>query len=158
LLGPGVGIGFGVCLYGQDIDTVGWPACGEIDATEVALAPPLYTVRFGTRSRLLRWIPDLRDLAGPPLVDRWAEHVLESEAGRISWGVDGQTYHTAEASDPRAAAGWPFDQPFVVTIVLIIGSHLSGPVQLETWPRAASGADVDAYAIVDFIRFEQRAS
>ncbi|WP_225437295.1 glycoside hydrolase family 16 protein [Arthrobacter sedimenti] len=156
LIGPGHGLGVGVCLYGADIDAVGWPACGEIDATEVAVArseQPFGSLHgpgySGSAPLSATW-------SGEPLVDRWAEHVLEWEPGRLSWAIDGEIYHTAESADPRATGGWPFDQPFFITIVMTVGSHLSGPVNESTWPQDSSGAAVDPYFAVDFIRFEQR--
>ncbi len=158
LLGPGEGIGFGVCLYGADIDQVGWPACGEIDATEIALARPgspfasLHGPGYSGGSPL--------STTGevPSLVNRWADHVLDWEPGRFSWSIDGEVYARAEATDPRAAEGWPFDQPFFLTMVLTVGSTLSGPVNEATWPRDAAGDPTDPYAAVDFVRFEQRAA
>lgn len=156
LLGPGSGLGFGVCLYGADIDSAGWPACGEIDATEIALARPSspFASIHGPGYSGGSPISVTGDV--PSLVNRWAEHVLEWEPGRLTWAIDGQVYHVAEATDPRASGGWPFDQPFFVTIVLTVGSYLSGPVDIATWPQDETGNPIDAYAVVDFVRFEQR--
>ncbi|WP_164861519.1 glycoside hydrolase family 16 protein [Microbacterium sp. CPCC 204701] len=157
LLGPGTGIGFGVCLYGVDIDDVGWPACGEIDATEVALARPSSPFASVHGPGYSGGSPISTTGDVPSLVDRWAEHSLVWERDRISWAIDGATYAVAEASDARAAGGWPFDKPFFITVVLTIGSALSGLVDEATWPRDTAGHPVDAYAGVDFVRFEQRA-
>ncbi|PPH51681.1 family 16 glycosylhydrolase [Rathayibacter sp. AY1E2] len=156
LLGPGQGLGFGVCLYGVDIDSVGWPACGEIDATEIAAGRPRSPFASIHGPGYSGGSPISATGAIPSLVDRWAEHVLEWEPGRISWAIDGTVYHVADASDPRAAGGWPFDRPFFVTIVLTVGSFLSGDVDESTWPRNGTESSPNAYAVVDFIRFEQR--
>ncbi|MEK8228910.1 family 16 glycosylhydrolase [Oerskovia sp. M15] len=142
LLGPGAGIGFAVALYGEDIDAVGWPACGEIDATEIALARP-GSPFASIHGPGYSGSPISATGNVPSLVDRWAEHTLVWEPTRISWAIDGQVYHVAEASDPRAAGGWPFNQPFFITMVLTIGSTLSGPVDVETWPRDAAGEPID---------------
>lgn len=158
LLGPGHGLGVGVCLYGQNIDAVGWPACGEIDATEIAMARPgeLFASVHGPGYSGGNPISATR--SGESLVDRWAEHTLTWEPGRITWALDSVPYQVAESTDPRAAAGWPFDQPFFLTVVMTVGSHLSGPVDTQTWPRSADGATVEPYAVFDFIRFEQPAA
>jgi beta-glucanase (GH16 family) len=158
LLGPGAGIGFAVALYGEDIDEVGWPACGEIDATEIALARPESPFASIHGPGYSGGSPISATGNVPSLVNRWAEHTLDWEPARIAWAIDGQVYQVAEAADPRAAGGWPFDQPFFLTMVLTIGSTLSGPVDVETWPHDASGAPTDPYAAVDLVRFEQRAS
>ena len=156
LLGPGTGVGFAVALYGADIDTVGWPACGEIDATEIALARPGSPFASIHGPGYSGGSPISTTGQVPSLIDRWAEHTLTWEPSRLSWAIDGQVYHVAEATDPRAAGGWPFDQPFFITIVLTIGSHLSGPVDTATWPRDANGNPTGPYAVVDFVRFDQR--
>lgn len=156
LLGPGQGLGFGVCLYGVDIDSAGWPACGEIDATEIALGRPGSPFASVHGPGYSGGSPISTTGAVPSLVDRWAEHVLEWEPGKITWAIDGTVYHVAEATDPRASGGWPFDQPFFVTLVLTIGSYLSGDVDESTWPRDENGAEQDPYVVVDFVRFEQR--
>lgn len=156
LISSGDGIGVGVCLYGVNIDDVGWPACGEIDATEIAVARgdrPFASVHGPGYSG---GSPISAIRQGDSLIGRWAEHTLEWEPGLISWAIDGDTYHVAEATDPRAAAGWPFDQPFFVTIVMTVGSGLSGPPNHGTWPRDENGNEIDPYAVFDFIRFEQR--
>jgi len=156
LLGPGTGIGFAVALYGEDIDAVGWPACGEIDATEIALARPGSPFASIHGPGYSGGSPISATGSVPSLVNRWAEHTLEWEPSRISWAIDGQVYHVAEEYDPRAAGGWPFDQPFFITLVLTVGSNLSGPVDVSTWPRDSAGEPTDPYAAVDFVRFEQR--
>lgn len=158
LLGPGAGLGFGVCLYGQNIDEVGWPACGEIDATEVALARPTSPFASVHGPGYSGGSPISTVGQVPSLIDRWAEHMLEWEPGRLTWAIDGDVYAVAEASDPRASGGWPFDKPFFVTIVLTVGSGLSGPVDQNTWPRDAEGRPVEPYTAVDFVRFEQRSN
>ncbi|WP_411699615.1 hypothetical protein [Conyzicola sp.] len=38
---------------------------------------------------------------------------------------------------------------------MTIGSYLPG-LDEATWPRDDNGDGIDAYAVVDFIRFEQR--
>ena len=156
LLGPGAGIGFAVALYGEDIDDVGWPACGEIDATEVALARP--EAPFGSLHGpgYSGGSPISTTAQVPSLVNRWADHTLVWEPARITWAIDGEIYATADADDPRAAGGWPFDQPFFITMVLTVGSNASGPVDQSTWPRDEQGMPTDPYAAVDLIRFEQQ--
>ncbi|MDN4612614.1 glycoside hydrolase family 16 protein [Arthrobacter burdickii] len=155
-ISPGDGIGVGVCLYGSNIDEVGWPACGEIDATEIAVArgeSPFASIHGPGYSG---GSPISATRQGDTLIGRWAEHTLEWEPDRISWAIDGETYHVAEATNPRAVNGWPFEQPFFVTIVMTVGSGLSGPVDESTWPLSEQGMKEDPYAVFEFIRFEQK--
>ncbi|WP_435091972.1 glycoside hydrolase family 16 protein [Clavibacter michiganensis] len=156
-LTTGTGVGVGVCLFGEDIDAVGWPQCGEIDATEIALGRPgapfgsIHGPGYSGASPISgTYTGPLDSLAG-----RWVEHTLEWSSSEITWAIDGHVYHSATPADPRAAGGWPFDQPFFVQIVVTVGSWASGDVDLADWPVAADGVP-EFSAVIDLIRFEQR--
>jgi len=158
-LTTGTGVGVGVCLFGEDIDRVGWPQCGEIDATEIALGRPgapfgsIHGPGYSGAS------PISSTYAGPlaSLAGRWVEHTLEWSPSAITWAIDGHVYHSAAPTDPRAAGGWPFDQPFFVQLVVTVGSWASGDVDLADWPVAADGVP-EFSAVFDLIRFERWAA
>ncbi|MBF4623009.1 family 16 glycosylhydrolase [Clavibacter sp. VKM Ac-2872] len=158
-LTTGTGVGVGVCLFGEDIDSVGWPQCGEIDATEIAIGRPgapfgsIHGPGYSGASPISgTYTGPLDSLAG-----RWVEHTLEWSPSEISWAIDGQVYHSATPTDPRAAGGWPFDRAFFVQIVVTVGSWASGDVDLADWPVAADGVP-EFSAVIDLIRFEQRSA
>jgi len=156
LLTAGTGVGVGVALFGQDIDEVGWPACGEIDATEIALGRP--GAPFGSvhGPGYSGGAAISGTYAGPltSVVDRWVEHTLDWNAERIEWALDGVVYQTARRDDPRATGGWPFDQPCFVQVFVTVGSFASGDVDLADWPVAADGVP-EFTARFDGIRFER---
>jgi beta-glucanase (GH16 family) len=155
-LHPGVGASVGVVLFGENLETVGWPLAGEIDATEVALGRPgapfgsLHGPGYSGEAP----ISSTYDGELDSLVGRWVEHTLEWEKGALRWAIDGHVYHEATSADPRAAEGWPFDAPFFVVLTMTVGSYLGGDVDLETWPTDDAGVRT-ARAEFDVIRFEQ---
>ncbi len=155
-LHPGYGVSVGVCLFGMNIDSVGWPAAGEIDATEIALSRPGSPFGSAHGPGYSGDSPISGTYSGPlsSLVGRWVTHTLEWEPGVLRWAIDGAVYHEARATDPRAVGGWPFDAPFFVVLTMTVGSYLGGAIDTRTWPKGASGVKT-ARAEFDFIRFEQ---
>ena len=153
---PGNGVGLGVVLFGTNLDDVGWPAAGEIDATEIALSRPGSPFGSVHGPGYSGEHPISGTYDGPldSVLNRWVEHSLEWEPGKLTWSIDGVAYHTAEATDPRAAGGWPFDAEFFVLLTMTVGSWLSGDVDLANWPRDADDVPT-ARVEFDFIRFEQ---
>jgi beta-glucanase (GH16 family) len=155
-LHPAVGASVGVVLFGEDIDQVGWPAAGEIDATEIALSRPgapfgsIHGPGYSGES------PISATYDGPldSLVGRWVTHTLDWEPGLLRWSIDGHAYHEARSDDPRAGGGWPFDASFFVVLTMTVGSFLGGDIDERTWPTGPDGLKT-ARAEFDFVRFEQ---
>jgi beta-glucanase (GH16 family) len=156
-LHPGHGASVGVCLFGTNIDEVGWPAAGEIDATEIALSKPGSPFGSAHGPGYSGEAPISATYDGPldSLVGRWVTHSLEWEPGVLRWAIDGHVYHEARADDPRAGAGWPFDASFFIVLTLTVGSYLGGDVDVSTWPRENGIGTRTARAEFDYIRFEQ---
>lgn len=153
---PGTGVGLGVVLFGANLDAVGWPAAGEIDATELALGRPgaPFASVHGPGYSGTNPISATYDGSLDSLLNRWVDHTLEWEEGHVRWAIDGEVYHEVDASDPRAAGGWPFDQEQFLVLTMTVGSWASGDVDVSTWPVDVNGTRT-ARAEFDFIRFEQ---
>lgn len=154
---PGNGLSFGVVLFGEDLEDVGWPEAGEIDATEISLARPGSPFGSVHGPGYSGSSPISATYDGPldSLAGRWVDHTLEWEPGVLRWAIDGQIYHEARASDSRASAGWPFDdRPYFVVLTTTVGSWLGGDVDLSTWPKNSAGVS-STRAEIDYIRFEQ---
>ena len=152
---PGTGAGVGVVLFGSNLDQVGWPAAGEIDATEIAVGRPGAPFASIHGPGYSGTNPISSTYTGPldSVVNRWVEHSLEWEPGLLRWAIDGEVYHEVTSSDPRASGGWPFDNPMFLVLTMTVGSWASGDVDLATWP-VVNGVH-EASAEFDFIRFEQ---
>jgi len=129
-LPQGQGIWPAFWMLGDNIDTVPWPACGEIDIVELighqpgtlygTLHGPGYSGSHGlTKSTVL---PDGAAFAG-------AYHVfaVDWRPGRIDWRLDGKIYHTVTPADLPSGAKWVFaDAPFFLLLNLAVGGKWPG--------------------------------
>jgi beta-glucanase (GH16 family) len=136
-------------LLGENIDEVGWPACGEIDVMEYRGQEP--SVAMGslhgpgysggasvTRSYLLP--------GGAGFDQDFHVFSVEWDDGLITWQVDGDTYHSARRGE--VSGDWPFDQPFYVILNLAVGGTFVGP------PNASTA--FPATMLVDWVRIHER--
>jgi beta-glucanase (GH16 family) len=146
----GIGLWPAFWMLGADIGAVGWPASGEIDVMEnVGRQPrllygtihgPGYSGSQGFGSTLLM---------DEPLAGSFHVFAVDWEPGRITWSVDGETYHeaTPAAVAPRA---WVFEHPFFLLLNLAVGGHFGGAV--------ATGTEFPASYLVDYVRVYQAAA
>lgn len=115
-------------MLGTNIDTVPWPACGEIDVMEYvgrwpneilgSLHGPGYS-GGSSRSRSV-------DL-GEPVAAAFHVFAVEWWPGHIAWFLDGEQYHHVGPSDVSPNA-WVFDQPFYLLLNVAVGGNLGGLV------------------------------
>jgi len=119
-------------LLGENIDTVGWPACGEIDIMEA-------------KGRLPNWTSGAINRGPEPAQNRtdWNEYVLpegdfhsdwhvfavEWTPGRIRWFVDGVPFFEVQRPEPFDARWWPYDDgtPYFIILNLAVGGHFDAP-------------------------------
>ena len=108
----GQGLWPAVWMLGENIDTVSWPACGEIDFMETigsdithnhgslhmpASYGPTGEYRAPRRRIVRRRVPHLRGRVG---------------AGDVRFYVDDTLYETQNQSSVPARRTWEFDHPF----------------------------------------------
>ena len=120
-------------MLGEDIGSVGWPACGEIDVMEhVAVDPTRVhgTLHGPGYSGLDGGVTQAHDL-GRPLADDFHRFAVDWSAGEVRWLVDDVTYHRLTPAD--VPGPWPFDQPFFLLLNLAVGG---------AWPGNATVAPV----------------
>ena len=108
-------------LLGGNIDTVGWPACGEIDIMEGKGRLPNWT------SGALHRGPDpannritAADYTLPEgnLHDQWHLFSVEWEAEQIRWYLDDVLFQTIDKPVGDDPAYWPFDHGHSLFIIL----------------------------------------
>lgn len=125
----GQGIWPAFWMLGDQIATVPWPACGEIDVVELighqpgtlygTLHGPGYSAQHGlTKSTVL---PD-----GAEFSQAYHVFAVEWRPGRIDWLLDGRRYHTRTLADLPAGARWVFDD---VSCFLLLNLAVGG-----VWP------------------------
>jgi beta-glucanase (GH16 family) len=131
-------------MLGDNIPTIGWPECGEIDIMEnIGKLPD--TVR-GT----LHGPSCFRDdgiwadyiLNGQRFADDFHVFAVEWEPGGIRWFVDNIHYSTITPQD--VPGKWVFDHPFFIILNVAVGGFWPG------YPDATT--QFPQYMLVDYVR------
>jgi len=138
-------------MLGADIESVGWPACGEIDIMENIGKEPA-TVH-GTFHG-----PGYSGAAGPgapyvlpggaPFAEDFHIFAIEWEPSAVRWYVDGNLYETRTPADLPAGTRWVFDHPFFIIMNVAVGG---------SWPGAPDATTVfPQRMLVDYVRVYKR--
>ncbi|HEX8921167.1 MAG TPA: glycoside hydrolase family 16 protein [Pyrinomonadaceae bacterium] len=150
-LPQGQGIWPAFWLLGEDIGTVGWPACGEIDIMEnIGREPatvhgtihgPGYSGAGGIGSSFA--LPNRARFG-----DAYHTFAIEWEPQVIRWYVDGQLYATKTPHDLPPGAKWVYDHPFFIILNLAVGGAWPGdPDRTTIFPQTM---------LVDYVRVYRR--
>ena len=143
-LPAGGGIWPALWMLGTDIDTAGWPGCGEIDVMEnFGINPavvhgtvhgPGYSGDGGITASLD---------TGAPLAAGFHVYSVCWEPGRIRWYAGQTRYHTVTPADLHGRP-WVFDHDFYLLINVAVGGRPSRhPGRSTAFPQAM---------LVDYIR------
>ncbi len=138
-------------MLGDNIDTVSWPQCGEIDIMENVgsnpttvlgtLHGPGYSGASGLSSNYT-----LPNQAQFP--DDFHVMAIEWEPNVIRFYVDGILYKTRTPSDLPAGKTWVFDHPFFVILNVAVGGNLPGAPDATTqFPQSM---------LVDYVRVYEK--
>jgi beta-glucanase (GH16 family) len=133
-IGPGTWPAF--WMLGDNISTVSWPACGEIDIMEhVNSETKIYgTIHYDSVGH--------RYYGGTKACDvtNWHVYGLEWNATKLMWFLDGVKYYETTINAARSELNNPF---YFLLNVAIGGNWPGGPNQFTQFP---------AEMLVDFIR------
>jgi len=138
-------------MLGDDIDRVGWPACGEIDVMEnIGKEPDIIHGSIHGPG----YIGDT-GIEAPyklPAKQRFADdfHIfaVEWDADSITFYVDQNLYVRRTRADLQPGWKWVFDKPFFLILNLAVGGD---------WPGNPDSATVFPQAmLVDYVRVYQR--
>ena len=110
---------------GTNINTVGWPACGEIDTMENIGREPNQV--HGSLHGPNGYNTSSTFSLGEPFANGFHVFAVDWFPDHISFEVDGKIYNTQN----RPAAGWAFDHPFYLVLNLAIGG---------SWPGSPNGS------------------
>ena len=131
-------------LLGQDLDTAGWPGCGEIDVLENFGTDPatvhgtVHGPGFAGREGITRSLDTGGDLA-----DDFHVYAVHWEPGRIRWYFDDVLFHTV-LPDDLGGRPWVFDHDFFLLLNVAVGGAMS------TSPDDATG--FPQTMLVDYVR------
>jgi beta-glucanase (GH16 family) len=142
----GQGIWPAFWMLGADIDSVGWPACGEIDVMENIGREPqinhgsLHGPNYPSAGITARYELSNRH----PLYKAFHRFAVEWSPDRIEFFVDGVLYETATAASLPAGANWVFNRPFFFLLNVAVGGD---------WPGNPDGTTVfPQKMLVDYVR------
>lgn len=142
----GQGIWPAFWMLGDNIDSVRWPTCGEIDIME----------NIGAETNIVHGTihgPGYSDdsaiggpckLPGTAFADDFHVYAVEWETNRIRWFMDGQPYFTATPASLPHGTAWVFHQPQFLIMNLAVGGN---------WPgKPNSSTAFPQRMLVDYVR------
>jgi beta-glucanase (GH16 family) len=134
-------------LLGNDIGTIGWPKCGEIDIMENIGREPstVHGTIHGPGYSGSKGIGAPFKLADNKIfADDFHLYAVEWTAGELRWYVDGVKYQTVKPQNLPAGTRWVFDHPFFIILNLAIGGEWPGsPDNTIVFPQTM---------LVDYVR------
>ena len=134
----GQGIWPAFWMLGANINTVGWPNCGEIDIMENigSLPSTLYGTIHGPGYSGGGGISGNTVLSGAALGDDFHVYAIEWEENRIRWFLDGQVFFTLTPANLPAGSAWVFNKPqFLILNVAVGGNWPGNPNGSTTFPQ-----------------------
>jgi beta-glucanase (GH16 family) len=118
-------------LLGENIGSVGWPECGEIDVMENIGREPntVHGTIHGPGYSGEGGIGAAYD--GPRFADGFHTFKVDWRPDRITWSVDGNVYQTRTPAD-LGGQRWVFDHPFYLILNLAVGGYWPGDPDAST--------------------------
>jgi beta-glucanase (GH16 family) len=118
-------------MLGTNINSVGWPTCGEVDIMENigrepntnhgTLHGPGYSGASGVGAAF----------NGPRFSDAFHTFRIDWSSNKVAWSVDGQVYETRTPADVRGHT-WVFNHPFFLILNLAVGGSFPGDPNAST--------------------------
>jgi beta-glucanase (GH16 family) len=137
-------------LLGDNISTVGWPACGEIDILENVGSEPTRIIGslHGPGFSGGHSLHALFVLSSGILADDFHVFAVEWEPQEIRFYVDGHLYEKRTPADLPPGSRWVFDHPFFVILNVAVGGNWPGsPDDSTKFPQRM---------LVDYVRVYSR--
>jgi beta-glucanase (GH16 family) len=145
-LAAGQGLWPAFWMLGDNIGTVGWPACGELDIMENKGSQPTLTSSAVHGPGYSGNTP----FAHPQETSATDFHVyaVEWDFQSIRYFVDDRLHYTVSRADVQTRGSWVFDQTFFVILNQAVGGHFDG--------HPLSDAIFPATMLVDYVRVYRR--
>ncbi len=146
-LPPGVGFWPALWLLGTNINTIGWPNCGEIDVMENnggVLGTVQGSLHSGSdETGYFNFLPG-------DSVTNFHTYTLDWTTNAILYYVDGHLYQTQTSwASSSGAYPFPFNQPFFIIMNLAVGGNYLGNPSTST---INSGSTFPGIMAVDYVR------
>ena len=139
----GQGIWPAFWMLGNDIDTNGWPNCGEIDIMENIGKQP--AIDYGTIHGPGSFsIGSSYTLPSGNLSDDFHIYAIEWDANQIRFYFDNVQYATRTPSELPSGDSWPFNHNFFIILNVAVGGSWPGnPDSTTVFPQQM---------LVDYVR------
>lgn len=138
-----------IWMLGEKIDTMGWPAAGEIDIMEHVGYDP--GVIHGTiHSKAYNHVKKTekgKSIAIENVFDQFHNYAIEWTKEKIDFYVDDQLYNSF-ANEHLTNAEWPFDSPFFLILNVAVGGNWGGK-------KGVDDSVFPAVMEVDYVRVYQ---
>jgi beta-glucanase (GH16 family) len=135
-------------MLGNDIGTVGWPACGELDIMEHVGFEPNITHGAMHGPNYSGNTP----FAGTHYLNERVDanyhvYAMEWNSTSVRWFVDGVQFYSVTRSQVQGYGNWVFDHPFFLILNVAVGG---------SWPGNPDGSSTFPQRMyVDYIRVYQ---
>ena len=151
-LPSGVGTWPAIWMLNSNIDSVGWPNCGEIDIMEHVGHQPehvffnihnasSYGDLHGTSQQGVYELEDIED--------DFHTYSMEWDSTYIKAFVDGNLFYNYIRPEGSNSSNWPYDNPFFLIINLAIGGEWGGQQGIDN-------SIFPATFIVDYVRIYKK--
>lgn len=147
-LPQGQGMWPAIWTLGEDITTIGWPRCGEIDIMEfVGKAPDKVhaTVHFAQDGKHRA---SGKHLTVERPFDDFHVYAVEWTDQRLDFYFDDRLYHSVDVSIADTPEGNPLRRPHYLLLNLAIGGSWGGEVDDSILPQQY---------LIDYVRYYKRA-
>ncbi len=137
-LPKGKGIWPALWMLGEDITTVGWPTCGEIDVMELLGHEPnkVYGTVHGPGYSGASGKGSNYTLPSGDFSQDFHIFAVEWDPIGISWYVDDQKFFTITRPEIELFGNWVFDHPFFIIMNVAVGGYWPGyPDETTIFPQ-----------------------
>jgi beta-glucanase (GH16 family) len=147
----GQGLWSGFWLLGSNFETVGWPACGEIDVMENFGKKEPATIHGsvhspGTPPEAHTLFTDSYTLPHGRFADDFHVFALQWDPDHLYFFVDGINYATLDKATLTNQENWVFDHPFHIILNVAVGGNWPGsPDSTTVFPQRMSVSYVRVY-------------
>lgn len=135
-LPAGQGIWPAFWMLGANIDSVGWPQCGEVDVMELINTGTSYNVALHAPNADVNRTGSIDDLSGG-FHNYWVTRQKDS----ITVGVDGGALASFTPASLPPGSPWVFNDPMFVLFNVAVGGDWPGPPDSSTPFPAAMVVD-----------------
>jgi beta-glucanase (GH16 family) len=133
-------------MLGVNIETVGWPTCGEIDVMENIGREPsiVHGTAHGPGYSGGNGIGAPDTLSQGAFADDFHIYAVSWQPNEVDWSVDGHVYRRMRPADLPGGTQWVFDQAFFLLLNVAVGGSWPGdPDATTTFPQQM---------VVDYVR------